>query len=304
MAQIIPLIFGAGAGALGMARDFYEKYGLKSTVAAPEELRSRITGYMECPPPASVDDIILAVGKLAKKYPGGTPVLLSTGAETAALLGRAADRLPVPCAVPYPADGGALARVCDSLGGVRTRGDVRYIVTSYSDKSGNVRAICSCELLRDIPSIRRHAALFVSSMPKEEAALKAALDSAGYRGFASFLFSNDRSLVGAEPYQGFDCRYAAAAGFSPASLTVRDLVFREELSDGEACCELFWRDVSEKAALSCADAATAARARRLAAEGKETAEPRFPTAKKIFSHLTSAFMTGGIQKGAEGRPRL
>ena len=159
MPQILPVLLGGDANVYGMARSFYECYGVRSLAvcrrALPALAHSRLVRVAVQDPAFGQDHVFTAtLLGLAAQYPGVPKILISCADDYTALLARHADALrgayrfacPPPAAL-HLADKRQFAAACRAAGlftmslptnDPRTldtliRGGVNFIETSRPD---------------------------------------------------------------------------------------------------------------------------------------------------------------------------
>ena len=98
MPQILPVLLGGDANVYGMARSFYETYGVRSLAvcrrALPALAHSRIVQVAAQDPAFERDSVFTAtLLGLAEQYPGRTRLLISCADGYTQLLARCAAEL-------------------------------------------------------------------------------------------------------------------------------------------------------------------------------------------------------------------
>lgn len=129
MPQMLPVLLGGDANVYGMARSFYETYGVRSLAvcrrALPALAYSRLVTVAAQDPAFERDSVFLAtLLGLADQYPDTPKLLISCADEYTQLLARHADALrgvyrfacPPPAAVAQLADKQRFATVCRAAG--------------------------------------------------------------------------------------------------------------------------------------------------------------------------------------------
>ena len=128
MPRMLPVLLGGDANVYGMARSFYENYGVRSLAvcrrALPALARSRLVRVAVQDPAFGQDHVFTAtLLGLAAQYPGVPKILISCADDYTALLARCADALrgayrfacPPPAAL-YMADKRQFAAACRAVG--------------------------------------------------------------------------------------------------------------------------------------------------------------------------------------------
>ena len=128
MPQILPVLLGGDANVYGMARSFYETYGVRSLAvcrrALPALAHSRLVRVAVQDPAFGQDHVFTAtLLGLAAQYPGVPKILISCADDYTALLARCAAALrcayrfacPPPAAL-YMADKRQFAAACRAAG--------------------------------------------------------------------------------------------------------------------------------------------------------------------------------------------
>ena len=129
MPQILPVLLGGDANVYGMARSFYETYGVRSLAvcqrALPALAHSRLVRVAAQDPAFARDSVFTAtLLGLAEQTPGKTRLLVSCADGYTALLARCAGELrgayrfacPAPAAVAQLADKQHFAAACRAAG--------------------------------------------------------------------------------------------------------------------------------------------------------------------------------------------
>lgn len=128
MPQILPVLLGGDANVYGMARSFYETYGVRSLAvcrrALPALAHSRIVQVAAQDPAFERDSVFTAtLLGLAEQYPGRTRLLISCADGYTQLMARCAAELrgayrfacPPPAALAL-ADKQQFAAACRAVG--------------------------------------------------------------------------------------------------------------------------------------------------------------------------------------------